>query len=284
MDIPKYLKTVLDEGRLRIFENSSISDMKDFEKYTFCLFPDESWVRGEKAINDTKTMTLAEKIVAFVRRSGGGSEIGEWDYCYFLPCPTRDSQREYANKVYFLKIGITDPVAFEIEKLYGASHLLESKGYSGNAKRFIYDKSNPKELVSDKGWFLERSCLNYEYEDISSFTHCDNDDLLILYSRSYHNKYSWYSSWFDGKGKDIVSDEDRNKIGEEAGLITSDLYKLFPNGVVDISNTIFSKQCYSLNEDEGNLFYHGKYADYWARIIARQGDYNIYVKAFPIMH
>lgn len=283
MDFPKYIKTVLDEGRLRIFEGSSISDIRGFEKYTFCLFPDEAWVRGEKAVNDTKTIALAEKIVAFVRRNGGLSEIGDWDWCYFLPSPKRDFDlsREYADKVYFLKIGITDPVAFEIEKMYGVSHLLEYKGYSGNATRFVCDKSNPKELVSNKGWFIERSRLNYEYEDISSFEHCDKDELLILYSRSDHNKYKWYCSWFDGKGKDIVSEEDRLRIGREAGVVTSDLHKLFPNGVADIRDTIFSKKCYTLSDDEGSLFYHGKYADYWARIIARQGDYNIYVKAFP---
>lgn len=295
MEFPKYMKEVIAEGRLRIFDNSPIADIRNYESYTFYLFPSESWVRGAEAKGDKKTIALAEKIVSFAKRKGGNAAIGDWDWIFFQPAPV-NSQLKYgledpAEKVWFLKIGITDPVAFEIEKEGGVTSVLEHKGDGGDPTRFVCDRSNPIEMVSNEGWFLTKSELSYLYkeEDIEKFAHCNNQENLILYSRSYHDKHAWRTTWFDGEAVKSISDDEirrvgdeRMLIGEEATRITFDVCKMLPNGISDIRNLIYRREAEIVrsSNEECNLYFDGKYADYWIRLISRQGDYNMYVKAF----
>lgn len=286
MEFPKYIKEVLAEGRLRIFENSPITDIYNYESYTFCLFPDESLVRGKNAKGDKKTVALAEKIVAFVKRKGGDAEIGDWDWIFFQPAPVnrqlKSGLENPAEKVWFLKIAITDPVAFEIEKEGGVTSLLEYKGDGGDPTHFVCDRSNPREMVSDKGWFLTKEELSYLYkkEDIEKFVL--RKENLILHSRSYHDKHAWRNAWFYDEAAMVVSDDNRQLVEEEAIRITFDLYKMLPNGISDIRNLIYSRkaECVGYSGEECNLYFEGKYADYWIRLIAKRGDYNMYVKAF----
>lgn len=268
MKIPKYITEVINNGRLRIFEGEQTFDCQGFEKYTFQLFPKDSLMLGSQAIEDKETTVLADKIISFANRNGALTQIGKWDWVNFQP-RQRDMKTE---KVYFLQLGITDPVAFELEKLISPSHVLDSRGYEKNMRLFdCYDDGNTK--VS-QGWFIKKSILNYTAKTEKEF----DDGNLVLYSRNDHDRYSWHTKWFDAH-KEIVSNETLNHIGNEATKITFDLHKKFINGVSDIRECL-ADEAERLSDTEGNLYYDGLYADYWIRIIARQGDYNMYVKAY----
>ena len=102
---------------------------------------------------------------------------------------------------------------------------------------------------------------------------------LILYSRSDHDGYRWWNTWFTGK-KDHPEKE---LIGKEAEEITFFFHEKLSNGVEDIMKCLEEGSIASIGENEGNLFYEGDYANYWIRFIARKRDYNMYVKAFEKM-
>ena len=117
-------------------------------------------------------------------------------------------------------------------------------------------------------------------KDRKGFEECDNNEKLILFSRNDHDKMHWWTKWFDGKAKNAFSKEELAKVGEEATELTFDFLAKIPDGVPDIRRMLEEGACDRISKDEGNLFCHGQYANYWLRVIARQGDYNVYVKAF----
>lgn len=280
IEFPKYIKEVLAEGRLRIFEEhaSMVKDIFGYEGYTFFLFPSDAWVRASTAENDSKTIALAEKIVKFVQRNGGLAEIGSWDWIYHLPYDEETHTHGVAEKVYFLKIAITDPVCKVIEDTYGIDHLLDAdRCHNAQLKPFVGS-------VYKRGWFLKKNVIPFQTEKLEDDAELYNANNLILYARCDHDKYRWWVKWFDDElahcHKDLVSHDELMAIGNEATAVVNDIMAGFPNGVVDIKELIRKKKCEVLSDQEGNLFYRGKNANFWIRLIARQGDYNAYVKAF----
>lgn len=104
-------------------------------------------------------------------------------------------------------------------------------------------------------------------------------DKLVIYARCDHDGYKWWNTWWDGEAKEKAAN--LFDIGNECSDVVFDLMEnVFPNGVQDISKYMMSGKAECLADKEGNIYCLGKYANYWIRLIARKGDYNMYVKAF----
>jgi hypothetical protein len=127
-------------------------------------------------------------------------------------------------------------------------------------------------LRGQVGHFLQRSRLEYLRDaDKELF-----QGKRILHSRCDHDKYRWFTSWFT----DERDYPERISVGEEATKITFDVLRLFPNGLRQMREMFNSGEVDKVSEDEGNLYYFGEKANYWIRLITRQGDYNLYVFAY----
>ena len=119
--------------------------------------------------------------------------------------------------------------------------------------------------------------MNYlgSIENYDMFT----QDKLVIYARCDHDGYKWWNTWWDGAAKNKVTN--LSDIGKECSEVMFDLMEnVFPKGVQDIYGYLLSGKTECLGDKEGNIYYLGTHANYWIRLIARKGDYNMYVKAF----
>lgn len=94
----------------------------------------------------------------------------------------------------------------------------------------------------------------------------------IAYNRLYHDGYSWGNRWFSKKGS-----SDKKVISELDNVCNYMTETALKNGIKDIYKLAEKCNAQSFSYDEYNLFYKGKYTDVWIRMIARRGDYNLYI-------
>lgn len=117
--------------------------------------------------------------------------------------------------------------------------------------------------------------FNYEKDGKASFV---NSDDCIIYARCDHDGYKWWNTWWDGPSKKSI--DNLSAVGEEISEIMFDLFDMLKNGVSDIRYMMDNNLAEPLSRDECNLYIYGEHANYWARFIARNKDYNIYLKAY----
>lgn len=94
----------------------------------------------------------------------------------------------------------------------------------------------------------------------------------IAYNRLDHDGYRWYNTWFKKKGtksQDVALELDR----------ISDFFReqLLPDGITSILQLAENGLLERLSSDEYNAYVEGEYTTVWARMIAREKDYNLYL-------
>lgn len=245
MLLPKYLEKEILEGRFFELQEKSVLQMNGFERYTFCLLKNEN-SRKEDALE-----SIAEKIVGFAKKNNASATMS--NRTYVLEAVEEKSpygKRTVHEKVECIAIGITDPVAKELED-------------------FMDEHVEETETLCSQ--YADPCVIHFE----NSQSGCGEKFMtgeLYGYIRADHDKYSWHNSWF-------VNENIPQQIKDELWSVYVQACNKFPDGVRSMWeewDTI--ERIHS--DDEGNLYYKGSFADYWIRVIARQGDYNMYVKAY----
>lgn len=98
----------------------------------------------------------------------------------------------------------------------------------------------------------------------------------IGHARIDHDKYQWYKSWWNGDARNEATSSQINEINE----VYRNVLQLFPNGVPSIKSYMQKHPEIKISNDEGNLYYSTKDTNFWIHLIARQGDYNIYIHCY----
>lgn len=250
MNIPKYIEEEIKSGRMELIKNAL--QMKNYYQYTFRLFsiPCDEKTKGRSI---EKTIDIANKIVSFAKRNGAVAELGEVDYCYqskLTHSPYGGGKWGWYEKIEYIQIGITDPVCKVIEDI-----IEEQKEANYFKKKTI--------RISERSIIDFKNASDKDFETKNKIGHI----------RADHDKYQWHGTWWNG-------DVDRTEeVYKESQFVYDNLTKRYPNGVVSIQSDIY-EFTERLSECEGNIYYEGEYADYWIRLIARQGDYNMYINCY----
>lgn len=103
-----------------------------------------------------------------------------------------------------------------------------------------------------------------------------DENRKIAHNRLYHDGYGWNNTWFIGTGTH-GNKELENELTDISNYM---IREMLPNGIKDIWKVADEMGLSNLGTDEFNMFCQTDLADYWIRLIAREGDYNIYLKAY----
>lgn len=164
-------------------------------------------------------------------------------------CESVISYRDVADWKYIplpcVVIGVTDPVAKEIE---------DCIEFEGNLKKLRRDFET-----------IEPCVLKFlPYDEPREY------GKRYGYVRGYHNEFNWCGTWFDGEI------ERTEPVKAESQFVYRNVVSKFVNGVTDINKLTEYKT------EEIYLRYTGNYAEYKIRLIARKGDYNLYLYCYAI--
>lgn len=93
------------------------------------------------------------------------------------------------------------------------------------------------------------------------------------YSRSDYDGHRWWTTHF------LLNDDLKSpQRAEEIDLVTNNLQAAFPNlSELGLFCELFAEDL--RRDNEYNLYYKGRYANYWIRCVIRKRDYNLYVHA-----
>ncbi len=262
MNLPKYILSACEKGQIKRFDPSKVEAV-DPEGETFAIH-----YKNDDEVSKRRAEELVCKIEGFANRHCCGGTIGRSDWLWFQSDNGKEPYRqELAQKVPFIKFSLRGDVAYELSMVVPLTKV-----------------SDPLEVTrSDtafggvKGCFLLRNKLIY----LSKTGEVDMRGRRILYSRSDHDGYRWYTSWFHDEVANAMSAEEKSAVGKETEKVTFDLLRKFPNGLRNFSKLFYSvdTELDLISKDEGNLYYIGKTANFWCRLINRRGDYNVYVTA-----
>ncbi len=259
---PKYIMSACEKGIIRWFDNTKVAPV-DKTGQTFVVFYNEDEESSKRRAEE-----LVKKIENFANRHGCGGMIGKTDWLWFQPLGSGvPYEQELAYKASFIKFSVCGDIAFELSQVATLSKVSDPlELFRGNTT-----------FNGDKGAFLVRSRLVF----VSQTGEADMKGKRILHSRSDHDRYRWHTSWFPDEAAKELAEDKRKAVSEETEKVTFDLLRKFPNGLRNFSNLFYSSdtELDIVSEDEGNLFYIGQAANYWCRLINRQGDYNVYVTA-----
>lgn len=238
MSLPKYITDEIKKGALTTVPSDSQVQTLDrgYFNYMFRL------VRTGRADFET-IRNKAERIADYTERNGGFAKIISSSYVSY-----RENKKHTYNREECIIIGITDPVAKQIEDCVENMH--KHRDYVTYCEPCVLDFNLSKRY-------------NKEY---------DNNG-IYGYVRGYNDGYSWCGTWFDGK---IERTDD---VKAESQFVYKNVVSLFTNGVTDISRFIYEE---NQSADEIWLQYNGVSAVYKIRLIARKGDYNLYLYCLPI--
>ncbi len=258
---PKYIISACEKGQIRWFDNSRVEPVEK-NGQTFVVFYSDDDSSKRRAFE------LVNKIESFANRHGCGGVIGRTDWLWFQPLGSGvPYEQELAYKVSFIKFSVCGDIAFELSQVATLSKVSDPLELSRSNTTFN----------GEKGTFLQRNKLVF----VSQTSEADMKGKRILHSRSDHDRYRWHTSWFHDEAANDLAVDERRVVGEETEKVTFDLLRKFPNGLRNFSRLFYSAdtELSLTSEDEGNLYYIGKSANYWCRLINRQGDYNVYVTA-----
>ncbi len=262
MQFPKYIMSACEKGQIRWFDNKKVEPVDKTGRTFTAFFEDEDEASKNKAFS------LVNKIESFANRHGCGGTIGKTDWLWFQPLDGgAPYEQKLAYKAPFIKFSVCGDVAFELSRIATLSKVSDPLEF------FMANTV----LNGEKGAFLLRNRLVF----VSRTGEADMKGRKILHSRSDHDRYRWHTSWFHDEAAKEFTEDERNVIGRETERVTFDLLRSFPNGLRNFSRLFYSSdtELDLVSEDEGNLFYIGEAANYWCRLINRQGDYNVYVTA-----
>lgn len=97
---------------------------------------------------------------------------------------------------------------------------------------------------------------------------------MMGYSRSDYAEHRWWTSFF--LKNDALKSEQR---ATEIDWVTNSMQKAFPTlSDLGLFCELFAEDL--RRDNEYNLYYKGKYANYWIRCVIRKRDYNLYIHSF----
>lgn len=229
--IPKYILKEINKGMFSEFTTY----LRNFERYTYVLLV------GDRTAE--RTVVLAEKISNWSKRNMALSKVGTMQKCW-----VKSNDDKFWELVECIPIGITDPVAKELEDA------MDDVDYQDRVKVRHYSS-------------VELSKDNFFVQD---------ESMKICHLRADFD-YRWHSSWFIGEKHNKMTFFEGKEITNVCDEIVS---HLFPNGILSI-NTFNSEQNVAWNPSgEYNYFFEGSFCNYWIRCITRKGDYNLYIKCY----
>ena len=229
--IPKYILKEINEGMFSEFT----SYLSNFERYTYVL------LAGDRTAE--RTVALAEKISNWSKRNMALSEVGTMQKCW-----VKSNDDKFWELVECIPIGITDPVAKELEDA------MDDVDYQDRVK-----------------------VRHYSSVELSKDTFFVQDESMKICHLRADFDYRWHSSWFIGEQCSKRTPMEEKEITRICNEIVE---HLFPNGILSI-NTFNSEQNVAWNPSgEYNYFFKGLLCNYWIRCITRKGDYNLYIKCY----
>lgn len=229
--IPKYILKEINKGMFSEFTTY----LRNFERYTYVL------LAGNRTIE--KTAALAEKISNWSKRNMALSTVGSMRKCWI-----KSSQSKLWELMDCIPIGITDPVAKELED--------------------AMDEVDYQDRIKIK---------HYSSVELSKDNHFTQDESKKICHLRADFDYCWHSSWFIGEQhskRTFLEEEEVTKVCDEI------VNHLFPNGILSI-HEFNSEQNVAWNPSgEYNYFFKGFLCNYWIRCITRKSDYNLYIKCY----
>lgn len=103
-----------------------------------------------------------------------------------------------------------------------------------------------------------------------------NQERKLAHNRLYHDGYYWCNAWFVQNGTN-GSKELEKEMTDISNYMTD---IVLPNGILDIWEIVDELELESVGYDEYNVFCSTDLANYWIRLIARRGDYNMYINVY----
>lgn len=103
-----------------------------------------------------------------------------------------------------------------------------------------------------------------------------DDAKKIGHIRVDHDGYGWHNVWWGSCADKDTTPEQRDEINE----VYREVLKLFPNGVSSISNYLHMWPEIASSDVKGDLYCRMQNVNYWIHLIARRGDYNIYLHCY----
>ncbi len=257
---PKYLTTAINNGLLRFFSSEVITPIEEYDTpygTTFCIFYSG---KGDEDLQKNKAIDFAKKLIALEKRNGGSGLLGSDDWLWFKRLQNGEHPKQsYSEKVYFIKFALKGNIEKRILELYYKTPIEDINAFG-----------KPILLNGKKGILMLSGHTSF-------LTSCDRDIFKkrILHTRNDHDRYKWWTTWWDD------NKTHNDAVAKETSKITCELLRMFPDGLRQI-NTLFTdpSKLDKVSDSEGNLYYIGDEANYWIRLINRQGDYNMYVFAY----